>query len=69
MLSEPELSDRLRIPVIEKLIENDTKILLTTNIGCSLHLQAGLRERGAEIDVWHPVVLLDRLLIRKDSRK
>lgn len=34
--------------------------LITTNIGCSLHLAAGLREREINIEVLHPVTLLMR---------
>ena len=62
MLSQPELSERLREPLIETLVQSGTKVLLTTNIGCAIQLQAGLKERGVAIDVMHPVVLLDRLL-------
>jgi len=67
MFSQPELSDQLRAPVIEKLAESGANVLLTTNIGCSIHLQVGLKERGLEIDVLHPVVLLDRLLVTENG--
>ena len=68
MLSQPELSDRLRSPLIDTLVQTGAKLLLTTNIGCAIHLQAGVKERGLEIDVLHPVVLLDRLLISPAQR-
>jgi len=62
MLSQPELSGRLREPLIDTLVQCGTRLLLTTNIGCAIQLQAGLKERRVAIDVLHPVVLLERLL-------
>jgi glycolate oxidase iron-sulfur subunit len=62
MLSQPELSERLREPLIDTLVQSGARLLLTTNIGCAIQLQAGLKERGVAIEVLHPVVLLDRLL-------
>ncbi len=67
MLSQPELSERLREPLIDTLVQSGARLLLTTNIGCAIQLQAGLRERGVAIDVLHPVVLLDRLLADPDE--
>jgi glycolate oxidase iron-sulfur subunit len=62
MLSQPELSERLREPLIDSLVQSGARLLLTSNIGCAIQLQAGLKERRVAIDVLHPVVLLDRLL-------
>jgi len=62
MFSQPELSERLREPLIDTLMQSGARLLLTTNIGCAIQLQAGLKERRVAIDVLHPVVLLDRLL-------
>jgi glycolate oxidase iron-sulfur subunit len=41
--------------------------LLSSNIGCALHLNAGLKERGSTIEVLHPVVLLERQLSDPDE--
>jgi glycolate oxidase iron-sulfur subunit len=67
MLSQPELSQRLREPLIDTLVHSDTRLLLSSNIGCALHLNAGLKERGSTIEVLHPVVLLERLLAGPDE--
>jgi glycolate oxidase iron-sulfur subunit len=61
MLTQTELAERLRRPLIEVIDQAEARLLLTTNIGCAIHLQAGLRERGLAIEVLHPVALLDRL--------
>ncbi len=48
-------------PVVEKPRQK-TDTLVTSNLGCALHLAAGLREREETITVTHPVVLLVRQL-------
>lgn len=62
MLSQPALSEQLREPLIDTLVQSGAGLLLTSNIGCAIQLQAGLKERRVAIDVLHPVVLLERLL-------
>lgn len=61
MLSQPQLSEALRDAVLDRIANSGATTLLTTNIGCSLQLQAGLKLRGQAVDVLHPVVLLERL--------
>ena len=62
LLSQPEVADQLRDDMLEPLAASGTRLLVTSNIGCSMHLQAGLREKGLDIEVVHPVVLLARQL-------
>ncbi len=62
MLTQPEFSDLLGDKVAEQVIGGDVRTLLTTNIGCSIQLQARLHEQGARVDVIHPVSLLRRQL-------
>jgi len=63
ILSQPELSDQLAGAMAGKVLETGARILLTSNIGCSIGLQAALRARGVEVEVLHPVALLERQLI------
>lgn len=66
MLDQPEFAQQLRGKVLNDLDsanpQQEIDTLLTSNLGCSLHLAAGLRERGQTITVTHPVVLLARQL-------
>ena len=62
MLTQPELADRLGAAMVDRVLATDAHILLTTNIGCSLQLAAGIRGRGQALEVMHPVTLLDTLL-------
>jgi glycolate oxidase iron-sulfur subunit len=58
MLTQPDMSDQLRDAIVERVIDSGSRILVTTNIGCSLQLGAGLRQRGASVRVMHPLALL-----------
>lgn len=62
MLAQPDQADRLLSPKLDAAIQQQASLLVTTNIGCALHIQAGLRERGILIEVMHPVTLLARQL-------
>ena len=61
-LTQPALADALRQPQIERLRSLGVGTLVSSNIGCALHLAAGIREAGLEIEVLHPVALLARQL-------
>lgn len=58
MLTQPQMSDRLRDAMVERVIATGGRILVTTNIGCSLQLGAGLRQRGVDMEIMHPATLL-----------
>lgn len=62
MLEFPERAAALRERVLEAMPQPAPDLLLTTNIGCRLHLGAGLHERGTRIRVDHPLTLLARQL-------
>lgn len=60
MLTQADMADAL---LEDKLVEIDNlkpSIIVTSNIGCRLHLQAGLRRKGLDIEIMHPVTLLAR---------
>jgi len=62
LLSQPEVADQLRDGMLETLAASSARLLVTTNIGCAMHLRAGLQEKGLDIEVLHPVVLLAQQL-------
>lgn len=69
MLEQTDFARRLRDQTLDAVHElkpqqpqHTIDTLATSNLGCALHLAAGLRERGQRIVVIHPVVLLARQL-------
>ncbi len=62
MLTHPAMADSLGSDKLGALAETRADKLVTSNIGCALHLAALLRASGRNIDVLHPATLLDRQL-------
>lgn len=69
MLTQPEIADRLRDDKIAALRSLNADILVTSNLGCALHLRAGIRAAGLHIEAMHPVALLARQLQATSSNK
>ena len=59
MLTHPEIADPLRNVKLAHFEQSRADLLVSTNIGCALHLNAG----SAQNKVVHPVVLLVELLL------
>jgi len=62
LLNHPDNADRLRENKIKGLRQSQVEILVTSNTGCALHMAAGIRAAGMDVEVLHPVELLSRQL-------
>lgn len=60
MLEHPKMADALRQDMLDIIAEKKPDYVLTTNVGCALHLRAGLRRQRIHTEVMHPIALLDR---------
>jgi glycolate oxidase iron-sulfur subunit len=58
-LLHPEPAQQLLDRKIERIKETGAQVVVSGNPGCSLQIEKGLRERGLQIRVMHPVELLD----------
>jgi glycolate oxidase iron-sulfur subunit len=58
----PEIATRLRDEKLDQALDSGPDLVLTTNIGCRIHLAAGLHERGVSPPVMHPLALLAQQL-------
>jgi len=58
-LTEPGMSDRLARRKLENILAANPQAVITGNVGCSMQIQAALRQAGRDIWVAHPMELLD----------
>ncbi|MCA9077675.1 MAG: (Fe-S)-binding protein [Planctomycetaceae bacterium] len=59
-LTEPEMADRLGRRKVSNIRATGAEAVISANAGCTLQIQAMLRENGNRLPVLHPVELLDR---------
>lgn len=60
MFSQPDMADRLLQHKLDAVTSAAPAVLVTSNIGCALHIGAGLRASNWDVPVMHPVTLLAR---------
>jgi glycolate oxidase iron-sulfur subunit len=61
-IEHPAIADRLRDEKLEQIDAETPDLVLTTNIGCRIHLANGLRRRADAPSVLHPLALLAQQL-------
>lgn len=66
-LRQPAMAELLRADKLAHLQQLQPAILATANLGCALHLRAGLHAQGLNIETVHPVVLFERQLRLKPA--
>lgn len=64
MLEFPQRAAAYREKVLGLLPQPAPDVLLTSNIGCRLHLAVGLQERGSTLAIEHSLTLLARQLVQ-----
>ncbi|MFA6162673.1 MAG: (Fe-S)-binding protein [Methylobacter sp.] len=62
MLEHPQMAQALLNDLLNVALEDEPEYMVSSNIGCALHISAGLRERGMALEVIHPVTLIARQL-------
>ncbi len=62
MIDHPDMADRLRQDKVDAIRQAQPEILVSSNIGCALHIAAGARAAGIRLELLHPVSLLARQL-------
>lgn len=59
-LVQPDMSDRLLARKIEAIRATAPQVVASGNPGCLMQLARGVRDAGLDVEVLHPVELLDR---------
>lgn len=62
MLSQPEMADALRNDIIEEVSAMGANVLISSNLGCAMHLRNGLVQAGIDIPLQHPVQLIAKAM-------
>lgn len=63
MLSQPEMADALRDDMVDEIKAIEPDVLISSNLGCAMHLMAGLAQAGIEIPLQHPVQLIAQAMV------
>jgi glycolate oxidase iron-sulfur subunit len=61
-LKHARIADTLRAEKIAQILVSPPDLLVTSNVGCRMFLDNGLRQCGANVPVKHPIVLLTQQL-------
>ena len=59
-IDQPEIASMLLNDKLYSLLNSNVEYLVTSNIGCAMHLAHGLHEKGMNVETLHPVTLLAR---------
>ncbi len=68
-LTQPDMADRLLTRKMDHVRQAEPDVVATGNPGCILQIQHGIRREGRDIEVLHPVELLDRAYRLKREEK
>jgi glycolate oxidase iron-sulfur subunit len=63
MLSYPEMADSLRDDIVEEVRASGADVLISSNLGCAMHLREGLEQAGIDIPLQHPVQLIAKAMV------
>ena len=62
MLSQANMADNLREDKLNAIAADEVTWLATSNIGCALHITAGLKQARQSVKVQHPVAIIAQQL-------
>ena len=67
-LVRPEVAQRVLAPKLARIAESGAEVVATGNPGCLMQIGGGLRLAGSDVEVRHPVELLDEGYARARHR-
>ena len=65
MIKHTEAAQQIRFYTEKEILNIKPQIIVSTNYPCAMHIAAGLKEKGLDIEVMHPLSLLARQLMTR----
>ena len=65
MLSQPDMADALRDDIVDEIKAMDVDMIISSNLGCAMHLRNGLANAGLDIPLQHPVQLIAKAIVEE----
>ena len=67
MLEYPERAERLREIALRGVTALNAAQMVSSNIGCRMHLAAGIARQGLNLRIQHPLTWLAQKLVRAST--
>jgi glycolate oxidase iron-sulfur subunit len=67
-ITQPEMAQKLLRRKIENIAKTMVPVVATANPGCSMQLQAGVREANLKVEIVHPISLLAQAYRNGEAR-
>lgn len=67
LLDQPRMADRLGDRIADEIARRNPAALVTSNVGCAMHLAAASARRGQTLSVMHPLEVLAQHLPRQSG--
>lgn len=64
MLSQPAMADALCNDIVDEIRAMGADVLISSNLGCSMHLREGLAHAGIDIPLQHPMQLIYQAMVK-----
>lgn len=63
MLSQPETADALRDDMVGEIASLGADVVVSSNLGCAMHLRQGLHQAASDVPLLHPVQLVAQAVV------
>ncbi len=63
MMSQPEMADALRDDLVHEIKAMGVDVVVSSNLGCAMHLRQGLEQMGMDVPLLHPAQLIAQVVV------
>ncbi len=69
VLSQPEMADALGDDIVEEVRGMGPDVLISSNLGCAMHLRERLAQARIDIPLLHPVQLISQAIVKNEKNR